>query len=1060
MDRKKILLLSVTGLCLSLSSCGGLTLPSSSNSQGEAATSSATKEDEILKIYRLYAENGGTLTYEEWLASIKGEPGKDGTSLKYGNGAPSTEIGQDGDSYIDVDNWDYYIKTAGSWTKLGNLKGVQGEQGPQGEKGDKGDDGVSIVSIEKTGSEGLLDTYTITYSDGSTSTFVVTNGEKGDQGIQGIPGENGHTPVVTVGENGNWFVDGEDTGVHAQGIQGPKGDKGDAGKSAYEIYKEAHPDYEGDEQQWLDDLVNGKLGTEEKKAYTVTFDLGYDNLTFTQEVEEGKKATKPETPKRNGYNFVDWVDENDDHWVFNGFSITDDITLYAVWSDPIEYTVTFVNNGGTVLDIETGNYGDTVVYHGVTPVAENQDPHYIYTFTGWDKDLTITGDMTATAQYTSSYVATTAYYYDYDGETLLDEVPLAEGDIPVYHGDLPTRENDEASQLMFEFAGWEKTQETGETIVFKATYRACSLQMDIQNGMIVVYRGSSESVVIPDEWNGVPITKIDSAAFKNTRIVSVNIPSTVKSIGDNAFRDCKKLTTINLPEGLESLSEGMFAGCSNLQEIRIPDSVAYSGWSETFAGCSSLRSIILPEGFTGICRYMFSGCTSLEEVYLPSSLRSIGMGAFMNCTSLKTIFIPESVRNIEVWAFGDCSQLTIYLESEYIGKDWNDGWNSSYRPVVFGQTRESVSTIFSEANHCYYSISNQGGIQTATYLRPEAGTIDINIPSVIDGYPVSQIYLNTMEGVRNSAKSITTPDDIPIAALDCREMHLLEQVVFGDNSISAIPNSAFYECFCLKNIKLPSSLTFIDSGAFYSCAFEIIYLPESITNIEQGAFFGCRKLRHVLYGSSTIPYFYNIFESDHDSSANVSEEEGVFFDYEDEQFAYHLFPHTGEAWISSYHGESSEVVVPDTLSVDGKEYTIVRIVAFAFQETKIQSLDMSQASSLTEIGQYALCGCLELSNIVLPPNINAIRTWMFESCWNIKSIILPKSITRIEYRSFNGTRLKQVFSERTSEDDGNPIQIDSLNDSLTSAEWYYYSEEEPAEAGNYWHYVDGVPTIW
>ena len=45
---------------------------------------------------------------------------------------------------------------------------------------------VSIASIEKTGSNGLVDTYTITYTNGGTDQFTITNGEKGDTGSQGI----------------------------------------------------------------------------------------------------------------------------------------------------------------------------------------------------------------------------------------------------------------------------------------------------------------------------------------------------------------------------------------------------------------------------------------------------------------------------------------------------------------------------------------------------------------------------------------------------------------------------------------------------------------------------------------------------------------------------------------------------------------------------------------------------------------------------------------------------------------------------------------------------------
>lgn len=49
-----------------------------------------------------------------------------------------------------------------------------------------------------------------------------------------------------------------DTGIDANGIQG---ETGESGQSAYELYIENYPDYEGDEQQWLDDLINGNLGT-------------------------------------------------------------------------------------------------------------------------------------------------------------------------------------------------------------------------------------------------------------------------------------------------------------------------------------------------------------------------------------------------------------------------------------------------------------------------------------------------------------------------------------------------------------------------------------------------------------------------------------------------------------------------------------------------------------------------------------------------------------------------------------------------------------------------------
>ena len=64
-----------------------------------------------------------------------------------------------------------------------SLEGPQGPQGPQGIQGDQGiqgEDGVGISSITKTGTAGLVDTYTITFTDGTTTTYNVTNGRDGE----------------------------------------------------------------------------------------------------------------------------------------------------------------------------------------------------------------------------------------------------------------------------------------------------------------------------------------------------------------------------------------------------------------------------------------------------------------------------------------------------------------------------------------------------------------------------------------------------------------------------------------------------------------------------------------------------------------------------------------------------------------------------------------------------------------------------------------------------------------------------------------------------------------
>lgn len=96
-----------------------------------------------------------------------------------------------------------------------------------------GKDGVGISKIEKTDTQGLVDTYTISYTNGTTTTFTVKNGQDGQDGADGInglsgkDGQNGITP--TIGENGNWYLGDEDTGKPSRGQKGDTGNTGPAG---------------------------------------------------------------------------------------------------------------------------------------------------------------------------------------------------------------------------------------------------------------------------------------------------------------------------------------------------------------------------------------------------------------------------------------------------------------------------------------------------------------------------------------------------------------------------------------------------------------------------------------------------------------------------------------------------------------------------------------------------------------------------------------------------------------------------------------------------------------
>lgn len=143
----------------------------------------------------------------------------------------------------------------------------------------------------------------------------------------------------------------------------------------------------------------------------------------------------------------------------------------------------------------------------------------------------------------------------------------------------------------------------------------------------------------------------------SSSIIEVVIPNSVKSIGNEAFRDCEKLTAITIPNSVTKIGDKAFMDCVSLTSIVIPDGVTSIGkWA--FYRCSSLTSVIIGDGITSIKYVTFAYCSSLTSIIIPNSVTIIEARAFVECKSLTFITIPNSVTSIEEEAFKYCHRLT------------------------------------------------------------------------------------------------------------------------------------------------------------------------------------------------------------------------------------------------------------------------------------------------------------------------------------------------------------------------------------------------------------------
>lgn len=143
---------------------------------------------------------------------------------------------------------------------------------------------------------------------------------------------------------------------------------------------------------------------------------------------------------------------------------------------------------------------------------------------------------------------------------------------------------------------------------------------------------------------------------KCTGLKKVTLKNGVRSIGEDAFRDCSSLESVIFENTvLEKISDGAFWGCSALSSIALPDSVTEIERNAFFE--TGLRNIQLPEKLTLIGGGAFCNCKNLKQVQLPPQLKELGEGAFFNCENLAQIQLPSQLNKLGGDAFGECTSL-------------------------------------------------------------------------------------------------------------------------------------------------------------------------------------------------------------------------------------------------------------------------------------------------------------------------------------------------------------------------------------------------------------------
>ena len=426
----------------------------------------------------------------------------------------------------------------------------------------------------------------------------------------------------------------------------------------------------------------------------------------------------------------------------------------------------------------------------------------------------------------------------------------------------------------------------------------------------------------------------------------VEIPDTVTSIGDEAFKNNTSMVSVSIPDSVKSIGDSAFYGCTSLLGVVIPDSVEKTGRC-AFQKCSKLASAYLPvnEKFTYMNAYMFESCTSLKKIEIPDNVTGIDGAAFAECKKLSDVVLSKNLKTMGWQVFGNDNKLT---EIE----------------------------IPKSLEECRYYRNNDS---------IDGGTFDncANLKTVMFEDGTTEIAEGLFAGC-TGIEQITIPDTVTViesgAFGGCIN---LKEIVVPDN-VTEIQSSAFEYCSSLKTVKLSENLERIGVYAFGDCdVLKSIKIPDSVLDIDGAAFAECKELSDVVLSKNLKTMGWQVFGNDNkltEIEIPKSLEECRYYRNND-----------------SIDGGTFDncANLKTVMFEDGTTEIAEGLFAGC---TGIEQITIPDTVTVIESGAFG--GCINLKEIVVPDNVTEIQSSAFEYCSSLKTVKLSENLERIGVYAF------------------------------------------------------------
>ena len=718
----------------------------------------------------------------------------------------------------------------------------------------------------------------------------------------------------------------------------------------------------------------------------------------------------PETTtlSKTGYNFYGWNTEPDGSGknfkpgekVKNLTTEAGTVTLYVCWLEKGAHTITYVLNDGT------NDESNPEIFLERNAIELKDPSRTFYEFAGWYDNA------------------------DFSGEKL---------------------------------TGWNAGEKTGDiTLYAKWTITADSVSEAIKN---IPADGNVHTVALAGEISEDIITAIRKALIAKSEIkVNLDISGTtgLTEIPAWAFFDedewtaCEALAGIVLPQGIESINQYAFWFCPNLTDIVIPDSVKTID-KQAF-NQSGLTSIKFGGGLESIGKWAFQAC-NLTKITVPGNVKTIVHGAFDSCVNLEEAVREEGVQTIGENAFASCEKLATVTIPKSVTSIGNSAFSfdsgNSLQTVKYGGTMAEWKVFAAE------KVGTSNDVLLNAEIICTDGSLNTDAISVINRLgegehtvtvtgEVSAEYLAEIAAaIKNKGDDYYRDTKIILDMSGATGLESIPKMTFNANlglagivlpqSVTSIGEKAFTFCKELKSVKIGSGVTKIGDTAFYGTALTSIEIPDSVTSVGAQSFQECKSLKDATLGKGLAAINSSTFSGCSALEkivipAEVKFIEGYAFDgctsladvnYGGTVAEWNALKNDGKIdsmgndalFNATIHCTDGIVITSDKVaelitSLESGEYNIAvtgEITDVSAIKTALQSnenakisLDLSQTTGLTSIGNYAFMYCSSLTSVNIPDSVTSIGNGAFSGCSSLTSVNIPDGVTSIANTTFCG----------------------------------------------------------